>query len=227
MQNVSIASENEWRLQRRIRRLTARGRPDKALRFYDESAPFLESATTHHAAFVAAREMEVDKARLEKIERYALACADYDGEELNFGRDWALYYAEVEHDLGVAESMIKEVLRSRSDDEGQDRSQLPIDRLGLAKVKIYGRQFHEAFDIIQSLHANNDLDGQTTLDIEWWYFISSLTLRKHHLARRRARRSLDAKIDSKPDRNKAWRTATIPWIGARVARLIVTRKLGL
>lgn len=221
-------SDEEVRLRRRILRLTSEGKPKEATRFYEREQPFLVSAATHHAAFVAAHEAGAGIERLARIETRALRCADYDASELDFNRDWALRYAEVERDFSVAEAMIKEVIRSRSDDEGQDRSQLPIDELARCKILLLGGRVNDAMAGLHKLREHvMKPNSQLWLDVEWWYFVATLVFGRNVEARRLARKSLATGLDPKPSRYHAWRFTAIPIVGPSLTRVIIKRKLGL
>ena len=234
MKTVSF-SDDENRLCRRILRLTAEGRPKDALRYYEqELSPFLESATTHHAAFVAARESGLGREQLDKIENRAMKCADYDSEELNFARDWALHYIEVERDVAVAEISIAEVIRSRQDDEGQDYAQLRADRLARCKILLLKGETFAAMKDLNRIRGWRE--NQTSLDIEWWFFVANLLLKNDEFTILLAQRNLREGRDPKQQRRRAWAVASWQWefypgkylrVGPFVARLIVKRQLGL
>ncbi len=225
-----IIPDSEARLGSRILRLTAEGHFSTALRFYEREQLFLVSASTHHAAFVAAREVNATEERLITISEAAEQCVDYDAAELNFARGWALYYAEVERDFSVAEEMIREVIRSRQDDEGQDLSQLPVDELARCKIMLLSGEPDNIWSAWSRLAGllEESLEEPTMLDIEWWFFTASLVADLDAIARATATASLMGE-DRRPERQRAWRVASkLPWwLGPPIARFFVKRKLGL
>lgn len=210
---------------------TAESDVTSALAGFWELAGFqIQSAKTYHAAFVATIEGGEDDntaVTLRRIETFARKCGDFDVEELNFARDWAVRAAEIEHNFPKAEVEIQEVIRSRYRDEGQDPSQGLVDEVAFAKIMILGGNSSDAARYLRRLLDNPALQGQARLNAEWWYYVATLLRRHHGTARVLAGQSLVNKLDLKPKRSKAWRLTLIPFIGPRVARQIIRRKLGL
>lgn len=175
-------SSRETHLQQQIIRLTAIGRAEEAIRlYYSEwfalgNDAIAMSAATHHAAFVAALDTaNVGRSMLTVIHRGAQQCADYPASKLNFGRDWAVYIAEVDRDFNEAKTAIKEVIRYRTDDEEQDQAQLPVDKLANCKIYLLGGSTSDAQDCLRMLiEQAGQASLQTVLDTTWWYFVATL-----------------------------------------------------
>jgi hypothetical protein len=185
----------------------------------------IDSARVHHAAFVAARDCNVDEETLAAIHNRARQCSGFSEVELDFTRDWALYHAEFLKDFEEAKSLMSSTIRHRDTDDYQ----VPVDQLAQAKILLLENPQGEAWHRLSTLRLLPPDRGNFLLldDINWWYFVATLLRGEYKLARRLASESIKSNTDRKDTRYHAWYLTIIPWIGPRLARQIVQRKLGL
>lgn len=209
-----------------MRELINDGMPAVALLLYEEFNSNHLNAAICHVAFVAAREEGKKEDYLRSINNEAEKHDDINLFKAHFARDWALYFAEKGQTSKARELMLS------IDLTGQNNYQTYLWDLAWHKINLYDRRFSEGLDGLKSLKRDLAVisDPQLKLDIRWWLFVAYLLNWKFTDAAAVARESLKDAKDTKSDRVKAWRVATLrflPIVAQLLARAGLWWKLGL